>query len=514
MSIYGTIRAHIDRARARLGTTENAVMLGAAASLCIGLLIVALSPAKAVAVIIGAALLIATFVKPEWAIMLLAAYTPFEPFLLKFFPDDVYVFVRYAPEVLVYVIFAAVVMRVLMREKKYAATPIDLPFALFLFTALASLLINAVPPLIGLLGVRQIIRFIVLFFAVMTLAPDDAFTKRLTKMMLVIVTFEGLLGAAQALLGGSIDAFLLPSDRKFFESIQLTTGTSQTWSPGTRVFATLGRYDQLGTFLCLFFLLTIGLLYVSRDKEERLPLLAVLGLSAFGFVMTLSRASWFGLLLGVIVIGAWLMRDARLRISFVVGAALLAAYVAWSGIAISYLVDYPGQTVVERFFEAFSYDRWRGEYYGLGRLFWIVQTPTVVVPSSPFFGVGPGQYGGGAAAALANTRVYEKLNLPFGVYGTEGYIDNNWFSLWGETGTLGLIFYGWMFVAIGAAMFRIWNRAHDRFFKGLALGFIGVLAAVTLQAFLATYLEVRTLALYFWLYAALIFVHAKREHAL
>jgi hypothetical protein len=229
------------------------------------------------------------------------------------------------------------------------------------------------------------------------------------------------------------------------------------------------------------------------------------------FILTLSRASWFGWLIGFLLIGAVLMKDVRIRLGFaaLIGIALL--YVGWTGIKVSYLTDYPQQTIVERFFEAFSYERWRGEYYGLGRLYWIVQTPLVVVRSSPLFGVGPGQYGGGAAAALGNTTVYERLNLPFGVYGTDGYIDNNWFSLWGETGTLGLLFYVWMFVALYRMALATWREALDPMARGLALGFVGCVVAVAFQAFLATYLEVRTLALYFWLYAAFIYVMARRE---
>ena len=99
----------------------------------------------------------------------------------------------------------------------------------------------------------------------------------------------------------------IPSERKFFESIQLTSGTTQFWSPGTRVFATMGRFDQLGTFLSFFFLLGTGLLYQLKDRIERQWLFIVIGLSIPAFIMTLSRASWFGFLLGLIVIGGLML---------------------------------------------------------------------------------------------------------------------------------------------------------------------------------------------------------------
>ncbi len=475
------------------------------------LLGIIVSPWKAVALAVTLAVVVVTMARPHWALFFLAVYTPFEPFLLKFVPDELYVYARYFTEGLVYLLLAAVLVRIFAREKKMVATPIDLPFVFFLLVALTSLVVNFVPPFIGILGLRQIIRFILLFFATVYLNPEEQFIRKVTAAMFCVVAFEGVLGLAQAFVGAPLDQFLIPSERHFYESIQLTSGTAQSWSPGTRVFATLGRYDQLGTFLCFFIVLAIGLWYVHGRKEggRKFMPFAVAALPAL--LLTLSRASWFGLLIALFCIGGMLMRDWRVRFAYAGAIFLAVGYLAVSGITVKYLTDYPEQTPIERLFESFSYERWRGEYYGLGRLYWIVQTPAVVVRSSPLVGVGPGQYGGGAAAALGNTTVYERLNLPFGVYGTDGYIDNNWFSLWGETGTLGLVFYLWMFVALWRMSLTVWREAKDKNVRGLALGFAGCLLAFGFQAFLATYLEVRTIALYFWMYAAFVYVLGRRN---
>ncbi|MBU1915534.1 hypothetical protein KKC47_00210 [Patescibacteria group bacterium] len=474
------------------------------------ILTIMIGPWLTLGAVIGLATVFITFVRPEIIVLLLAIYTPLEPFLLKFVPDDLYIFARYFPEILIYALVVVAIIKV-RTHRGSMSTPLDLPFVLFLIVAMTSLVLNAVSATTGLLGLRQIIRFILMFFVVSYLDPDQDQIRFFLKAMFVIVVFEGLLGLVQSFFGAPLDEFLIPSERRFFESIQLTTGTEQSWSPGTRVFATLGRFDQLGTFLSLFFLTAIGLLYKLKNQLDRRRLMLVIGLAAPALILTLSRASWFGFMLGLLVISVILMRDNRIRLAFLALVIFAGTYLAYSGLAVRYLVDYPEQTVVERFFEAFSYERWRGEYYGFGRLYWMVQTVTVVMPSAPLFGVGPGQYGGGAAAALGNSRAYQELNLPFGVYGTEGYIDNNWFSLWGETGTLGFIFYIWMFVALGSMGLKVSRTAKNPLASGLALGLIGCIFAVTLQAFLGTYLEMRTLALYFWVLAAFVFVLARRE---
>ncbi|MEY4723659.1 MAG: hypothetical protein RLZZ324_1172 [Candidatus Parcubacteria bacterium] len=494
----------------RRGGKRNLFALLASAAIIAGL-VVAIGPWKAFGAVASLAVIGAAFLRPDMLLLFLAAYTPFEPFLLKFVPDDLYLYARYFSEGLIYVLAASVMYRVLTRRAKVASTPLDLPFLFFMLIAVASFILNAVPLTIGILGIRQIVRFILIFFLVTYLAPEEKFIRKVTSVMLGVMLFQGLLGLAQAVTGGAIDIWLIPSQQHFYESIQLTAGTEQTWSPGTRVFATMGRYDQLGTFLCFFLLIAAGLLYRMKAgaEKQRLFWCALLVLPAL--VLTLSRASWFGWILGMLAIGAWFMKDSRVRLAVVGVAALAVLYAVWSGIAVTYLTDYPSQTPVERFFEAFSYERWRGEYYGLGRVYWIVQTPLVVVRSSPLFGVGPGQYGGGAAAALGNTDVYQKLNLPFGVYGTDGYIDNNWFSLWGETGTLGVFFYAWMMLALLRMAYRTARQATDPYLHGLALGFMGCVLAVAFQAFLGTYFEVRTIALYLWMYGGFVYALARRE---
>lgn len=490
---------------------ERLVKIFAAAALFFSLLVVFVSPWKVLAFFLGVALLFLVYARPTWVIAFLAVYVPFEPFLLKFVPDELYLFAKYFSESLIYLLLGAVLLRRRIEGAKRPATPIDLPFALFLISAIGSAVANFVPLPVAVLGVRQIIRFIVLFFAVAALGPSRAFVRKLVVIMMAVVLFQSVLGITQALTKGALDPFLIPSERKVYDSIQLSGGAEQFWAPGTRVFGTLGRYDQLGTFLTLFLLLAVGLVYEIKRGGLHKYFFGLFAVGSIALMLTYSRASWFGFLLGFFWIAVMVKKDKKILIAFAATAAILAAYLFYSGIVVKYLVESPRQTVLERLFEAFSYERYRGEYYGLGRVYWFVQTPLAVVARAPVFGWGPGQYGGGAAAALANTRVYDRLGLPFGVYGTEGYIDNNWFSLWGEVGTLGLALYLWMFVILWKTARRVHAKSDDPLLRGLALGFLGVMLAVALQAMLGTYLEVRTLALYFWLFAAILVSSAQRD---
>lgn len=478
------------------------------------LAVVFFSPWKVLAGLLGVILLIFVYTRPELVVVFLVAYIPFEPFLLKFVPDELYIFARFFSETLIYILLAGVFFRHWLLGKKRLSTPLDLPFILFLLTAIASGIANFLEPNTIILGLRQVIRFMLLFFAITEMRPSREFIKKILIVILGVVIFQSSLGLVQSLAGGAIDPFLLPSERRVYESVQLGGGTEQFWEPGQRVFGTMGRYDQLGTFLTFFLLIGVGLAYEMHRGRFHKYILTFFGLTSIALVLTYSRASWFGFIGGLFVIAVLIKRDRRVIMGFLGVLALIVGYLLYSGVVVKYLTDTPKQTVAERFFESFSYDRWRGEYYGYGRAYWFVQTPLTVVPASPVFGHGPGTYGSGAAAFLGNTKVYDELGLPYGVAGTQGYIDNNWFALWGEFGTLGFALYIWMFVILFKLTRKIFKESRDAMTRGIALGFIGALLAFAFQALLGTYLEVRTIALYFWLVAAILVVSAKREKIL
>ncbi|MFC1788177.1 O-antigen ligase family protein [Patescibacteria group bacterium] len=464
------------------------------------------SPLWVLSGILSLVFLILTFRRPLWTLAFLAFYLPFEPFILKFIPDEIYIFARYSSEVLIYLLVAVVIWKLLTGEKKIRQTPIDLTFILLLISVASSIIINFVPATVAVLGLRQIFRFVIVFFIVVYLKPSKEFIKRLTVVMIAIVMIQSVIGISQAIVGGPLDDFLIPSESRTFGDITLTSGVVQFWDPGSRVFATLGRYDRLGNLLYFFLLIGIGLIYEKRIRKHKTELLWLFALGLPTLVLTFSRASWFAFLLGFLFIGLIIKKDKRILTAVITFLIVVSSYLALTGLNVRMITEAPGQTLVERFYESFSYARWRGEYYGLGRTFWYVQTPLVVIPASPIFGFGPGQFGGGVVAALRNTTVYDQVGLPFGVFGTEGYIDNSWFSLWGEIGTLGMIFYLWIYLKLFVTSIRLYKESHESMVRGIAIGFAAAMIGIAFNAFLSTLLEIRTAAFYLWLYAGFIVV--------
>jgi len=287
----------------------------AAATVVLAAVAVFTSPLKVLAVIITLIAIGLSITRPYLVVVALAIWTPFEPFLLKFIPDELYVYARYFPEALIYLMAGLVTVHVLMERRKLPTTPIDLAFVLFMISVCASAVLNLVSPSIFVFGVRQIIRYIIFYYAVVYLAPPKTRIRQTILILFGIAAFESLLGIIQAALGGSIDAFLLPSEMKYYESIQLTVGVQQFWAPGQRVFATMGRYDQLGTFLAFFGLMALGLIYEAKKHIEHRWLGVLLLVLLPALVLTYSRSSWFGFVLGFLIIGAWRRRSRFLPLS-------------------------------------------------------------------------------------------------------------------------------------------------------------------------------------------------------
>jgi O-antigen ligase len=314
-----------------------------------------------------------------------------------------------------------------------------------------------------------------------------------------VLLIEIILALIQYLSGGSLDQYLFSTQVVNVGGGALLGGLEQTWQQGSRVFATLGRYDILGSFLALGILMAFPWLY-NLKKNKFWPIFwFVLGIVVL--FLTASRASWLAAIVGLIVVGIFILKDKRVTKVLLIGAAFVGIYLLSFALVkqnLSGITEKPNQTAAERVFEAVSLRAWRESYYGYGRIFFIINTPLVVVPSAPVFGVGPGNYGGGVAAALLNDKVYSRLQLPFGIQNLYGQIDNSWFSLWGEYGTLGLLLWIGLLGVIIKQSFRIWQNAVDNYEKNLALGLIGSTVGIMVMGFFGPYFEFRTLMFYYW----------------
>lgn len=442
--------------------------------------------------------------KTQYIIYFLLLWFPFESLILNYTPIAYFVYVKYAPEAILY-LFGIGALIHYWRTKKilFPRTPLNKWFALYLIVALISLILNQYDPFIWALGLRQTLRFSLVLFIVLFLNYPSKIIKNFLILGGAMIATEAILGLIQYAFGGALDRYLFPSRIVSIGKFALLGGEEAFWVPGSRVFATMGRYDQLGSFLSLGLIMLFPWLYYLKKPTEKFWWAAGMLIGGLALILTMSRASWIAAFIGIIVIGVIHRRDKRIYRAL--GVFFVGLIIYLSGFALTHsnvlsLTERPNQSLAERILEAGSLGAWRASYDGYGRIFFIINTPLTVVASAPFFGVGPGNYGGGAAAALVNTAVYDRLQLPFGIGGVFGQIDNNWLSIWGEVGTLGLLAWAMILLTIyktGKQAAGSGSSASSD--QAVAEGVMGLATGIMVIGFFGPYFEFRSLSFYFWL---------------
>ncbi len=452
--------------------------------------------------------------KSHWLIYALIIWFPLEVTILKWLPIDYYPIGKYFPEILMYSALAFSWWGYIKSKGRLLPKlPVNRWLAFFLLVAFISLCLNWYSPVVWFLGVRQTLRFVVVFFIILFEEYPAEILKRFLLLGAGMIGLEALLGLVQYLMHGALDQYLFFPDTVSFGSVQLQ-GITEFWAPGQRVFATLGRYDRLGSLLAVGLVLAFPWLYHIKDEFHKMWAWLAFGIGLLALVLTYSRASWLACLVGIVVVGFFVLKDTRVLEVAAIGSGLAILYILFVIVFQHYgggAFDKPSETLTQRAVEAVSWYSWQSDYEGYGRFFFWVNTPLVVVRSAPLFGVGPGNYGGGVAAALLNTKVYDILHLPFGIQNTYGQIDSNWLSLWGETGTLGLVAWIFLLVELIVSSRLVAARSKNITERTVAEGMAGGVASIMILALFGPYFEFRTLMVYFWL-AAGIMMHYYREH--
>ena len=456
--------------------------------------------------------------KSHWIIYGLLVWFPLESLILLYTPIEYYAYAKYTPEIIMYGFVIGTAITGIQKKKfrGFSSPPMRWILA-FVFVAAFSLLFNWYNPFVWALGMRQLLRFALMLLALVWMNYDWDVLKRIVFVGAAMISVEVFFGLVQYMSGGVFDKYLFSTRTVTIGNAAVLGGIEQFWRAGSRVFATMGRYDRLGSFVALGLVMLFPLLYNLKTKAQKMWFWTAGIVGTIVLVLTASRASWIAAFVGIIVIGLVLKRDRRVVVAlgvFMVSLALYLMSVALVQKNIFSITEKPNQTLAERMFEAVSLHAWQESYDGYGRIFFIINTPRMLVSQYPVFGVGPGQYGGGVAAALLNMDMYDRVHLPFGIENTYGQIDNNWMSIWGETGTLGLLAWGGVLVAIFSMSRSVARMSHNREHRILAEGLAGVTVGVMIIGFFGPYYEFRAYMFYYWVLVgivALIWYREKRK---
>ena len=385
-----------------------------------------------------------------------------------------------AARLVVITLLVIMVLAAMRGRLRLRRTPLDIPLAIFVVSALASTIpsANANLALFGSYGRYEgfltILLYALLFWlAVQSLEGAQAATLVL-RTLLGVGFVVSVLSILQVALGSLVGPG--PADTGFSSGAFL------------RGYATFGNPNALGAFLAMLLPVAVWELLAARSATGRLFAANVVAALALGLVLTFSRSAWIGAAIGVAAI---LLVAARL------GWATLAsiARLRWAALAVFTLVvlfatgtllarPAGGSTIINAAASRLhSIEAPLGTSSGQFRLR-VWRDTIALIASRPFFGYGPDTFGlvyprFETGSFAPGTIVDRPHSEPLGVAATQGVI--------------GLAAYVVLLVAVVKAF---WTRRRQ--LQSVAL-FGGIAAYIIYTAFNFSYLPV---TLPFWIFTA------------
>lgn len=437
----------------------------------------------------------------RWAIIAVALYTPFEYFLLKWLPGNLYFYGRFAHYGLLAVCLGFVLLRRVYEGRPiWPRTPVDVPVLAFACAATVSFLLGSVTFSQAAVAAQPLVRFIPLVFYAVIFARfsrDD--TRLLVNLLLAAAAFEALIGFAQAALGAPFGRFLAPTGGQFGDT-EVGAITQVIYDGPYQIFGTLARYQTMGAFMGIFLVMSVAMFWNRPDR--RWILAGFLFLLGVCLILSSSRGPWLAALVGLLFLVTLRNKALGVGAVVVVACGLGLFYVAFRD-AVSF-VGREEASSLERVLEIFSREYLLIAVDKAGRLYyasafladvWSLDNLTF------FFGFGPGSLGY-TAMRIYDVYTLDALDVPR--TWQHFVVDVNWGYLFGQYGVVGVACFAWIVWRIFRSAYRVYRYSDDEFERRFAWGFLGVMALVVTAAFFYAALEVRPISFYFWLFAGLV----------
>jgi O-antigen ligase len=408
-------------------------------------------------------LALAVVKSPKAGIYFILLFVPLELHALEILPG----FIKYIDELLLVIMLFALFYRIAVsRTVSFRHTVVDLPLLAFAALGVLSMSLNQVPVFVGIAGMRAMLQYVMLYYVVVHEPFTAGELRRLFHLVMIIAALTVFYGFAQRGMG--LETALDWEMRRFHSEI------------GLRIFSTMGNPNTFGAFLVVMIGLSVNSFYHTAARRDKLLYAGLLVLLFSGLAFTYSRMSLISLFIAML---AFVFINSKKYIpGLLVAAALVPVFLP------------------QRFFQRLLFAL-SPEYIALslkgGRLY-LAQKSFEVVRMSPWLGVGPGRFGG-SVAGIFTSPLYEILGMPYHMN-----LDNFYFQVWTELGTLGMLAFLWLYCAIFRQACISFRRAESNITRGLAAAAVTIYAGVLFQSLVAGIWEVHQIAVFLWFFAALV----------
>lgn len=455
--------------------------------------------------VLGVGLFYYFWLNQQKLVLFLIVYTPFEEFVLKWLPDSLYAPTRYMWEGMLLAMMGLMLVERLLLSRTWKSSLIDRLMLLFMLGWFVSGVINHVPLTTSLIHIKNIVRYVPLFYIIYNLRPDQALVKRIISAVIIIGVVQSLLCIGQALGGEALTAFFQP--REVTIGGQLIRGPDiQLGSYHTKFTGTFARANELANYLAVVVCFLVAACFTMHRRKiylwSLLPVLAAL-------IVTSSRISWLSAFLGVAVI--LFTAKYRHRYAYLIIPVLLVVLFTAGGSVIDSERLAGDFNIAERFTYVFT-SEYVDAIANTGRLYAVLRVVPSVFLANPLLGVGPGSFMYisqhlDAAAVFGKADALGLETLPLSYVHDVGYV-----ALFVQAGLLGVGALIWMFVRLYRRARSGLDRADSRTRSTLLLGGLGFFVALAVQNLACYNITYRNQSLVIWTVCGLIALLASKTN--
>lgn len=438
--------------------------------------------------------------KPYWVVVFLTVYMPLETVILKFLPgsDQLFLVAQFGSEILIYLTFILFLLKYVLLDKPLRKTPLDRMFFLFIGVAILTIVVNQSPLIGGLINIRSLLRYVILFYLVVNIDMTHKQAARLVKIILTMGFFQIIVGFVQLGSGGVINQFLLPRQTEISiagqsrQFILLTKGREFN-----SIFGTLG--DTL--FFGLYMLIVLAL-SANRFRLWNARHIALSGVIIFAIGYSYARAALFGVcLLAFIVFTIRYGRKILFFASFLM-LPLIIVFVIWVvGVVNSsegfISPERESQNIIQNITGIFSREYIEiAKQQRLGALIGILPT---VLANRPLLGFGPDE------ETTIDKINHVEPNFLYKVLDKRGFEDVYWVAFVAYYGLIGATVLILLLYKMYRSAKMIYQKTTYAVTKDIALAAICMCGLTVFLLFFYRVLEFRVYSFHFWLLFGLLF---------
>jgi hypothetical protein len=436
-------------------------------------------------------------------LMFYAMYLPFEELFLKYAPDQIYPFFRYGGEAVIVLLFFTLVIKNFLEGKGWRRTPIDVPILLLVCAVAASTIVNSVPVVVAASGVKNLFRYIFLFFII----TQSDFSKKDIRLFLKIFIISGILqitlGLIQIAGGDYVYDFFKPKDVIVGDQI-LRIQESTLSKDVLRISGTLIRPGIFGNYIAMVLCALLARKYVIKNEDPKAIILLLVG--AITLVASFSRKGWVSIFLAYIFMNMAIGK--KTKAALIIGISIIILVFLISGYGfVGSLSGVTTNNPAERLVEMFSPD-YLSHSLQRTRLYIIFYITYRIATGYFWFGFGPGLIGSDVTGTAAGTSALFNIDrvseLDFADERLLLLTDVGFANIFAQIGFFGILAF---LIILGRLLSYSKALFHhgDRHVKMLSLMFIGFMMIMIVENIFGSAFTYRAVSFYFWLFAGLMF---------